>query len=363
MLENTVTPAPVKRIASIDQLRGYAIFGMILVNYLGVFSRMPEAFKHHRALDDWPPFGFTYADSIAPLFIFVVGMGFRLSFQRHVNSLGLWKARRAAIKRNSILILIGYFVYGMEFQWIWDALVDIGFAGLLALPFIHRSKGTLLVAAVGYLILFQFLFMSTHFWNSWIHFLMFFPDLGEWVRWPGMMDFNTYGDWLMSKSIDGGPFGPLSWVFPLLLGSVAYDIMKSENQKNKVVQCIAWGIGLFVLGWVFRLEWGSFKSAWYHTQYGMTPPYTIASTGLCFLCLLYFQYVADIKGIIFQPLSILGKNALAIYIFQLLLLEFTGPWASKDSTVLVAVFSFSVFMLVCYSLAWVLHKRNIIIKL
>ncbi|MCX6913555.1 MAG: sulfatase-like hydrolase/transferase, partial [Verrucomicrobia bacterium] len=45
------------------------------------WDSMPEAFKHHH---DY----ITYADTIAPLFMFVVGMGFRLSILRNVQSRG-----------------------------------------------------------------------------------------------------------------------------------------------------------------------------------------------------------------------------------------------------------------------------------
>ena len=220
-----------KRIPSLDALRGYAIFGMILVNYLGGFAVMPEAFKHHRELADWPPFGHSYADTIAPLFVFVVGIGFRLSFQRRVDKMGLWPARRAAIVRYCTLILVGYVIYGYEFQWIWDALVDIGFAGLLALPFILMGLRGRLIAAFGYLVLYQVIYMSPQFWTGFTGFLNLLPAWGEWVRWPGMMDFATYGEWTMNKSIDGGPFGPLSWVFCLLLGTVAYDLMATGEKR------------------------------------------------------------------------------------------------------------------------------------
>jgi predicted acyltransferase len=352
-----------QRIASIDQLRGYAIFGMILVNYLGSFHGMHEVFKHHRAFADWPPFGFSYADTIAPLFVFVVGIGFRLSFRRNAEILGMARARRASVKRYCLLIIIGYFVYGMEFLWVWDALVDIGFAGLLALPFIHRGVKVQLVVAVGYLILFQFIYLSTGFWNLWTHCLGSLPNLGVWVRWPDMDVYTTYGEWLMDKSIDGGPFGPLSWVFSLFLGSVAYDMMQLQDQKRKVLQCLGWGIGLFTLGWIFRLEWGTIKSAWYHSQYAMTIPYIVSSTGLAFLMLLGFHYFSDIRKINFKPFTILGKNALVIYIFQQLLLGFGGTWGSPESSVLVALFSFTLFMTTCYGVAWGLHQRNIIVKL
>jgi len=54
------------RLVYLDQVRGYAIFGMILVNILGMFDVMPWILKHHHE-------GFSYADHIAPLFLFIVG--------------------------------------------------------------------------------------------------------------------------------------------------------------------------------------------------------------------------------------------------------------------------------------------------
>jgi predicted acyltransferase len=362
-VESGVSPAPDQRIASIDQLRGYAIFGMIFVNYLGNFGVMPEAFKHHRALADWPWFGFSYADTIAPLFLFVVGMGFRLSFTRRVEKVGLAAARKAAVVRYATLILVGYVIYGYEFQWMWDALVDIGFAGLLAIPFIRASTKVRLIAAVGYLVLYQFIYMSPQFWSLWTSVLNVLPAMGEWVRWPAMMEFETFGDWIMKKSINGGPFGPLSWVFCLLLGSVAYDLLATHDRRKIVVGCLAWGIGLFVLGWVLRLSWPGMKEAWYHSQYGMTAPYPLASTGLCFLTLFFFYCCSDVKGFQFPGLSVLGQNALTIYCVQLVMLDLGGTFVPEDSGVVVALLGFSGFMLFCYGVAWRLHKDRIIIRL
>jgi predicted acyltransferase len=363
MTDGSTESALPKRIASIDQLRGYAIFGMILVNYLGDFGVMPEALKHHRHLGDIKPFGFSYADTIAPLFVFVVGMGFRLSFQRRVDKVGLWGARKAAFIRYATLILVGYVIYGYEFQWIWDALVDIGFAGLLAIPFILMSTRARLGAAIGYLVLFQFMYMSPLFWKVFTGGLNLLPALGEWVRWPGMMDFATYGEWTLSKSIDGGPLGPISWAFCLLLGTVAYDLMATGDRRRIIVGCLGWGLGLFVLGWLLRLEWPGVKEPWYFSQYGMTAPYPIAATGLCFIALLFFYFTADLKGFLIPGLSVLGVNALAIYCVQQAMFDIGGHWVSKDSNMLVALLGFSGFFLFCYGVAWRLHKDNIIIRL
>ena len=83
-MPETMAESP-KRIAAIDQLRGYAIFGMLLVNAKDLFfspvrpavrgtsiepfwDAVLHQLSHHRE-------AFSYADTIAPLFVFVVGMG------------------------------------------------------------------------------------------------------------------------------------------------------------------------------------------------------------------------------------------------------------------------------------------------
>ena len=352
-----------KRILSVDQFRGYAIFGMILVNYLGGFHVMPEALKHHRQFADWPPFGFSYADTIAPVFVFVVGIGFRLSFQRRVDTLGLGAARKAALARYATLVLVGYVLYGYEFQWIWDALVDIGFAGILAIPFILMGVRSRVAMAIAYLALYQFMYMSPSFWTGFTNVLNTLPPLGNWTRWPGMLEYATYGEWTVAKSIDGGPLGPFSWVFCLLLGTVAYDLIATHDRRKIITGCLAWGLGLFALGWALRLEWPGIKEAWHFSQYAMTAPYPIASTGLAFLTLLVFYVLADLNGVLLPGLSVLGKNPLAIYCVQQAMLNIGGRWVSEDSSVLVALLGFSAFMLFCYGVAWRLHKDNIIIRL
>ncbi len=147
--EQLATPKPAGRIASMDQLRGYAMFGMMVVNYLGYFKWSPPVLdwllKHHKE-------GFSYADTIAPLFVFVVGMGFRISLKRRIEKFGLWAARWRAAKRYLVLFLIGIAFYGPAWRidW-WDALTHIGLSGLLALPFIDKKVPVRVAAAMGYL--------------------------------------------------------------------------------------------------------------------------------------------------------------------------------------------------------------------
>ena len=70
-MSSTVTTKP--RLASLDQFRGYTVAGMCLVNFLAPFAAIHSVLKHNDTY-------FSYADSIMPSFLFVVGFAFRLTF-------------------------------------------------------------------------------------------------------------------------------------------------------------------------------------------------------------------------------------------------------------------------------------------
>ncbi|MBI4557972.1 MAG: DUF1624 domain-containing protein [Candidatus Hydrogenedentes bacterium] len=320
-----------RRIMSIDQYRGYAVLGMILVNYLGDFDSMPWQFKHHH-------YGMSYADTIAPLFMFVVGMGFRLSRLRRINDGGLGRSYGAVLRRYLALILVGIVLYGPaldNWRYWWDALVDIGFAGILALPFMTRGTVVRSTAAVLYLALFQLVYMTT-----------------------------GYGQWTMDKSIDGGPLGPLSWAAILLFGTIAYDLIASGERRRIVGHTVGWGLALCVAGWALKVEWPGVKEAWPFSQRGMTAPYPLFSAGLCFFMYLPFYYVCDVKRWRIPHLSELGMNALVVYAVQQALGDMHGSFlVPEDSGPLVAVLGFATFYLACYAVAWRLHKDHVIIKL
>lgn len=316
------------RIASLDQFRGYTIAGMILVNYLGQFGVMPETFRHHAD-------SFSYADTIAPLFLFVVGAGFRLSFLKTRARAGAASAWRAAIRRYLIITCIGIVLYNpVDWRDWWDALVDIGLSGFLALPFIGASVAWRVGAAFAYGLVYQFLFTCT-----------------------------GYGAWTLAESFDGGPLGPLSWVFCLLLGTLLHDLVATGDRRRIVTGCLAWGIGLTVLGFVLHVEWPGLKAAWPFSQYAMTLPYPILATGLAFLTYVPFYVLADVWHVELPTLTPMGANPLVIYLVQYALLEIHGTVVPEDSATLAALLGFAGFYLVCYAVARHLHRSNIIIKI
>ncbi|MCL4217790.1 MAG: DUF1624 domain-containing protein [Candidatus Hydrogenedentes bacterium] len=349
------------RIASMDQLRGYAIFGMILVNYLGHFDFMPDILHHHRDKA-------SYADTIAPLFMFVVGMGFRLSLQRRIEKKGLAAARWEALKRYFTLFIVGIAIYGpnMRIDW-WDALVDIALAGMLALPFIDKKISTRVVTAFIYLGIFTFFF---HYTGPGSHF-----------TYDGQT-YAGYGDWLRHKSMNGGPLGPISQAFILLFGTIAFDLLQSRDTRKILTWSAVCGVGLCVASWIaYKLTpvdyapYAEYGKWWSYSHRWAIAPSQLLHTGLAFVAFLIFYVTCDLLNFKFPTLTIVGENPLVIYILQYALMGLSGsyffseefekikPEAATLGDYAWATFGFCVCYWFCWAVANRLHKQGYIIKL
>lgn len=238
-------------------------------------------------------------------------------------------------RRYAILTLIGILYYApLDWRGWWDALVDIGLSGLLALPFLSRGAKVRVLAACGYLLVYQLLFT-----------------------------YSGYGSWTMAHSYDGGPLGPLSWVFCLLLGTVAYDILATRNAKRIVLGCLAWGIGLCIVGWALRAEWPGVKAFWPFSQTGMTSPYATYATGLAFLTYLLFYLLSDVWGKQIPTLTVVGMNPLVMYILHGAYCSIHGTIVPKESGVALAVMAFCGLYLMCYVVARYLYRNGMIVKI
>jgi predicted acyltransferase len=78
-------PSATKRIASIDQFRGFAILLMVLADYFNNISTVPAWLKHA------PDIGYTLIDLVAPLFVFAIGLTYGMSFRRRFDRYGAWR--------------------------------------------------------------------------------------------------------------------------------------------------------------------------------------------------------------------------------------------------------------------------------
>lgn len=328
------------RVLCLDQLRGYAIFGMIMVNYLGYFGWMPHWFEHNKN-------HFSYADTIAPLFIFVVGMGFRLSLKARAAKIGESAALAQSAKRYVLLFVVGVLFYGPSFRvdW-WDAMIQIGLSGLVALFFINRPIAVRLGYGVFCLALFSGIYFGT-----------------------------DYGDWMSHRSMNGGPLSPFTYVFVLLAGTIAYDMLDNLDGAVFLRNTLLTAAGLLVAGIVVLMilpkdtdtvrEFGALT---YTAKRWSVAPYILISTSCAFLAFAIFYWVNEVKGIEIPHLSILGMNPLAIYLLQYSLLEMRHSYLpeqyeSASANPLVGLTGYVIFYLIVYGFAKRLHNDKIIIKL
>mgnify|MGYP001015527271 CR=1 FL=1 len=315
------TPRTTTRLTWLDQCRGYAILAMVFVNLTNEFDASPWWLRHHRDI-------LSYNDTIAPLFMFLVGLGFNMSFAKHAGRDGLAAARKAAVRRYALLTLIGAIIY---MGYFWDAFTDIGLAGLLALPIIHRSGRVRAGMAVGCLAAYQ--------------------AIASWT---------PYGARLMDECINGGPVGVLNWCAMLLFGTLAWDWLR---EGRFVRNSLGWGVAFTVAGMALRMPWGAFKAAWPYSQYGMSLSYTVLSIGLCFLTVLLFERACGAGKLSLPVLPVFGKNPFAIYLFHwalILPLELFVPGDVGKPVVLGIAAGVCAG---CYLFARVLDWRGIVVKL
>ena len=315
-----------RRIVSLDQFRGFAVLGMILVNYLGRFDSIPDTMKH-------PNYGMTFANAIAPFFLFAVGMGFKMSFERQVRKSGLTKGIWTAIKRYGTLILIGLVIYGPDLKLgIWDALVDIGFAGLITLPFILTVKWIRISIAFIYLIGYQLIF-----------------------------SFTAYGEWTMAHSIDGGPMGVLSWASILIFGTLLMDDLSADDTRSFIRRSLITGTLLMILGYLLsELEPAAL---WQFSQCSMTIAYTLFATGLCYWVFIFFYWLADLKKIEVPHLTELGINPLVLYLSQNIIIEYHGRILERNAPLWQALTGGFIIYMICYAIARYMARNNLVVKI
>ena len=289
------------RYESIDQFRGFAVLGMVLVNVLGRYSVIPQFFKHQYGT------GFSFADAVAPFFMFVVGMAFRVAYIRNVERSGVLMTWLTVMRRFFTLFVVGAFVYQFNPDRIfWGALSEISVAGLLALPAIGLNKKYRIGAAVFYPILFLAL-----------------PD------WQPF----------------GKAFEPFLWVSILLLGSLLADFIQKDDKRGLLWCCLGWGFAFVLIGGV--LSYASLNISHF-----------IFYVGLSFLLYAVFYIVADVCHKPFPHLSVLGKNALVVYALHYVVDNDLQKLIAGDASLWLAFSSFGVVYFACYAVAVYLDKRK-----
>lgn len=349
------------RILSLDQYRGYTVFGMLAVNFLGGYAGIPEAFGHHKG---WV----TYADMIMPQFFFAVGFGFRMSYLRRAERDGVGGAIRHAFGRNLGLILLGVLYYHLDGEYrSWEELSKLGASGFFATAFQREPFQTLVhigiaslwvLPVIGLGVGARFAFLTAS--------LMLHAWLSAWF----------YFDWVMHRpGIDGGPLGFLTWAIPILVGSLACDIYRSASLARGSGRMVALGLILMTLGYAMTWIGGGPGSApfipgpteptlWGMSQRSGSSSYQVFASGFSVATFALFAVACDSgagRGLgIFRTL---GRNALIAYFLHGFVAGALKPWCPKDAPLIYTLAIFSLYVLITWWMIRQLEKWGVTLAL
>jgi predicted acyltransferase len=359
----TIESKASRRIVSLDQFRGYTVAGMLLVNFLGGFRAVHALLKHHNTYC-------SYADTIMPQFFFAVGFAYRLTFLRRLQSDGSWSATAAALRRDLGLILVGFVVYHLDGKVAgWDELRGLSFADFAARAFrrelfqalVHIALSSIWVlpviaAGVGVRVLFLLASAGLHLWLS----------------------SRFYLDWAWKTPvIDGGPLGCLSWTIPLLMGSLAYDVVAGcKDPRRAANRLLAWSIVLMLVGYALSCAGGGWApppfvpppsgravDLWTMSQRTGSISYLTFAAGFSMAVYALFVLACDLGHFQSGVFRTFGVNALAAYIIHPLVADAVKPYAPNDSPLWYVAAAFGVYFAICYVFNRYLEEHRIFLKL
>ena len=386
------------RIASVDQFRGYTVAGMFLVNFLGGFAAVPYILKHHH---DYC----SYADTIMPQFLFAVGFAFRLTFERRIEREGARVAYDRVVRRLLGLAIIAMVIYTPpEIAKSWSELQELGLSAL-ARPLKREWFQTLMHIAVTSLWVlvvircrasFRVLFGVV---SALLHVLLSYAFNFTWVNSDPV-------------GIDGGPFGFLTWSIPMIVGTLACDLMTS-SQSFRITRLVMGALILMTLGWVLSCgtrmydvppqqvetlatekladdpvlpEWdrveawaGNVRVAeppfvpppdaahrkwnyWMMSQRSGTLSYLTFASGFSLLVYAGFHLCCDRFRWRLGLFETLGRNALAAYILHELVNNAVSPFVPDDAPGWYIMIGFGIFFGVTWLMVATLERNRIYLR-
>ncbi|MHC1788892.1 acyltransferase family protein [Solidesulfovibrio sp.] len=292
------------RLQSVDFLRGLAIAGMIVVNNPGDRQHVFQQLLH-AAWDGW-----TAADFVFPLFLFLVGVCVALAVNREAVAAaanGFWPR---VVKRAAILFLLGL----LENAYLRLSLENLRIPGVLqriaivylAVVWLHVRFGRQGIAAliaailIGYWLLLAFVPVPG----------LGHPSLARDANWQGWVDQFVLGRHIWRFQTTWDPEGVLS-TFPAialgLIGLLAGRWLRSGGRDTGRV--LALGLVLLLLGLVWNV--------WFPVNKTLCTSSFVLLTGGCGVALLAASHwLLDGNGKAAWAWSVLllGRNPLAIYV-------------------------------------------------
>lgn len=402
-----------ERFLSLDVFRGLTIALMIVVNTPGTGAKIYDYLIHAQ----W--FGFTLADLVFPSFLFAVGnsMSFSMLKMKQAPAKDVWFK---IIKRTLIIFLLGYFMY-------WFPFFEVGASGALMLKPISETRimGVLQRISLCYFFAsFIFYFFSEKaailisvgvLLAYWLMLYMFGEqgfELEVATNAVAKLDLSVLGSGHIYKR-DSIPFDPegllstLPAIVNVVMGYIAgIFIQKKGKSFEGISQLFMVGFALTSLALWWDLIFPISKKLW-------TSPFVLYTVGLDLAIMAILIYLVEIKKVnagvssherslsflglrwdslimtsLFERISsgfvsffdVFGKNPLFIYLFSELFfvtlclipvgngLSAFG-WGSERIFQNIAPGAFGslltaiAYLLICWLLGYVLHKKHLYIKI
>lgn len=354
--------APAPRLTSLDALRGLDMLIILGIDAL-VYALYPlsgggaAATFIREQMGHAPWEGLRMYDCVFPLFVFMAGISMCFSQLRRYdipigrNLIKLWK-------RALVLVLLGMLVNG---NISWDlsqmrcasVLGLIGLSGALAgsttLIISHRIVPNLIIAAL----LLAGVGMAQYLGG----------DMTPSGCFNAKVDAQLCPGVLYSGSYDPeGPLCIISGTALCLLGYCGGRLFLQINSAGlRVITMLGSGLLLLASGWWLPC----IKGIW-------TPGFVLCSAGICAVLMAVFHLFIDVfrLGKWVLPLSVVGMNALAIYVlthivsFQALAARaLGGTWSLFLSPEWQKVAHAAAALLLAWWLCWFLHRKRVYIKI
>ena len=373
------------RLESLDALRGFDMlfimgFATFVVKACVALGSAPDCWLVRQMQHpDW--LGLTHHDTIFPLFIFIAGTAFPFSYAKQRENGAstaqvLWKIFRRLV----VLILLGM-VYERFFSAaarpfrFGSVLARIGIAGAAAsvLYVFFRARTRAVIAAailLAYWALTVFVGAPDHPGAS--HFtpegnIAVYVDrtfLAPWSRLsPGTaaLPFDNQG--LLST---------VAAVVTALLGVFTGEYVRGTRGRvsgnRQTVVLLAAAGALAVAGCAIARGFGRYSFPFSKVLW--SPSFTLVVGAYSVVAFAAFYWLIDVRGVWKRTLffRVIGLNAITIYLAQPLLslsslnTALFGRVAGWFPPAWSAVFLGTTYMLVCWSLLYVLYRKQMFLK-
>jgi len=367
-----------KRLISLDAFRGLTIAGMILVNSPGNYGTVYPQLKHV----DWN--GWSFADTIFPSFLFIVGVSLVFSITgRRQNGVSDSALESQIVRRTLILFALGLIVntfpiFHLSTIRIPGVLQRTAFCYFFACVIVMRYG---LRGRIAWL-----LALLSSYWLM-MRFIPV-PEVGTGVLEPGR-NFAAYVDslflsghmWSYYETWDPeGLISTLPAIGTTLFGVLTADLLRStlSNSKKTAAMILA-GLLLIVAAEILSQWMPINKNIW-------TTTFSMFMAGIAAIAFSLFYLIIDCGGfsIWARPFVILGVNPITVYFLSevldtslrfidlslpnayavscrtYLFRNYCEPVAQHEMASLLYGFGylFSIFLI-----AWALWRRKIVIKI